>query len=228
MTTDANGAVIARYDYLPFGESWPTSPSNSDPDKRQFAGKERDVETNLDYFGARYYRAQSGRFTTVDPIVDVQSAIVDPQRWNRYTYAKANPYRWVDPDGRAIESVWDLISLGLSAKAVWQDPADKWNWLSLGADAVSILTPGIPAIGTAIRATGRGAGPRRSAADAHSRSARARPRLTEGAPHGQRTGVLQSRNADLGARARCRLALDRAGQAESERVRRIIQWPLPR
>src|SRR5262245_49388541 len=52
MITDTNGQVIARYDYLPFGEPW-TPPPNADV--RQFAGKERDVETGLDYFGARHY-----------------------------------------------------------------------------------------------------------------------------------------------------------------------------
>jgi hypothetical protein len=56
-----------------------------------------------------------------------------------------------DPDGRAIETVWDVISLGMSAKAVWQNPTSVWNWVSLGADVVSVVGPGIPAIGMAIR-----------------------------------------------------------------------------
>ena len=63
--------------------------------------------------------------------------------------------RYVDPDGRAIETLWDLASLGLSAKAVWQDPTSGWNWVSLGADALSVLGPGIPAIGMVIRGGGK-------------------------------------------------------------------------
>ena len=55
------------------------------------------------YFGARYYRADLGRFTTVDPVLDQQAALTDPQLWNRYAYVRNNPLRWVDPDGRAIE-----------------------------------------------------------------------------------------------------------------------------
>src|SRR5690348_99648 len=64
MITDASGNEVERYDFLPFGEPWavPTT-----PDVRQFAGKERDKETGLDYFGGRYYRGASGRFTSVDP-----------------------------------------------------------------------------------------------------------------------------------------------------------------
>jgi hypothetical protein len=34
----------------------------------KFTGKERDTETGLDYFGARYYSQNIGRFASVDPI----------------------------------------------------------------------------------------------------------------------------------------------------------------
>jgi RHS repeat-associated protein len=54
------------------------------------------------YFGARYYRADLGRFTTVDPAMTVGENLVDPQRWNRYAYARNNPLRYTDPDGRCI------------------------------------------------------------------------------------------------------------------------------
>jgi RHS repeat-associated protein len=61
-----------------------------------------DAANARSYFGARYYRAEIGRFTTVDPELNVNAALLDPQRWNRYTYARSNPLRWTDPDGRAI------------------------------------------------------------------------------------------------------------------------------
>jgi RHS repeat-associated protein len=77
-------------------------PPNTSPDVRQFAGKERDVQTELDYVGARYYRAVSGRFTTVDPVLNVEAALADPQRWNRYSYARSNPLVFGDPDGRDV------------------------------------------------------------------------------------------------------------------------------
>ncbi len=99
VVTDDTGAVVARYDYLPFGERWDPQPS---PDVRQFAGKERDAETGLDYFGARYYASQTGRFTTVDP-GHVNGDIFDPQSWNAYAYARNNPLRYTDPDGREYE-----------------------------------------------------------------------------------------------------------------------------
>jgi len=98
MTTDASGQVMARYDYLPFGGDWPDPPGGQD--SRRFAAKEHDQVTGFDYFGARYYASQTGRFTTVDPMLDQQKALLDPQRWNRYAYALNNPFKVVDPDGR--------------------------------------------------------------------------------------------------------------------------------
>ena len=88
---------------MPFGELWPTVPP-APFEFRQFGGKERDAETGLDYFGARYYRGVSGRFTTVDPFMIVAAAIPDPQRWNRYAYGRNNPFVFIDPDGRDIIS----------------------------------------------------------------------------------------------------------------------------
>ncbi len=64
----------------------------------QFTGKERDAETGLDYFGARYYSGAQGRFTAVDP--SMESAVLqNPQSWNRYAYTINNPLRYIDPTG---------------------------------------------------------------------------------------------------------------------------------
>lgn len=69
--------------------------------RQQFTGKERDTETGLDYFGARYYSSTQGRFTSVDP----ENAGADPsnpQSWNGYSYALNNPLKYQDPDGRKV------------------------------------------------------------------------------------------------------------------------------
>jgi RHS repeat-associated protein len=58
----------------------------------RFTGKERDAETGLDYFGARYMAAAQGRFTSPDrPFMDQR--VSDPQSWNLYTYGRNNPLR---------------------------------------------------------------------------------------------------------------------------------------
>jgi len=105
--TNQAGQIIERHDYLPFGEECTTGACASNPEvgagqPRKFTGKERDSETGLDYFGARYYGSKIGRFTTTDPAYVLQENLVDPQRWNRYAYARNNPLRYLDPDGRVL------------------------------------------------------------------------------------------------------------------------------
>jgi RHS repeat-associated protein len=67
--------------------------------RHRFTGKERDAESGLDYFGARYLSAAQGRFTGADPVLNLQATIPNPQRWNRYAYVSNNPLAKVDPDG---------------------------------------------------------------------------------------------------------------------------------
>lgn len=68
-------------------------------------GKERDAETagsssqGLDFFGARYYSAAQGRFTSPDPLGAGAGKVEDPQSWNLYAYARNNPLLYTDPDG---------------------------------------------------------------------------------------------------------------------------------
>jgi RHS repeat-associated protein len=60
--------------------------------------KERDNESGLDYFGARYYGSSLGRFTSPDPLF-ASGRSPSPQTWNRYAYVLNNPLRLVDPSG---------------------------------------------------------------------------------------------------------------------------------
>jgi RHS repeat-associated protein len=115
MIVDQTGALsgISRHDYLPFGEELFGGPPNQpgaggrlptqgynagDSIRQKFTQKERDIETGLDYFGARYYSSMQGRFTSPDDFAyDTHAA--DPQSWNLYSYVRNNPLRYVDPDG---------------------------------------------------------------------------------------------------------------------------------
>jgi len=65
----------------------------------KFTGKERDSESALDYFGARYYASSMGRFMTPDDGSDQDTG--DPQGWNLYAYVRNNPLSNTDPTGNA-------------------------------------------------------------------------------------------------------------------------------
>ncbi|MBK7929515.1 MAG: RHS repeat-associated core domain-containing protein [Bryobacterales bacterium] len=70
-----------------------------------FTGKERDSETGLDYFGARYFSGVHGRFTSPDPTFMTKARISDPQQWNVYSYVRNHPLKHIDPDGRELKLV---------------------------------------------------------------------------------------------------------------------------
>jgi RHS repeat-associated protein len=110
LVTDATGNVLARHDYLPFGEAIPTGIGGrtltmgyEQPDgiNQKFTAKERDTESGLDNFGVRYFGSNVGRFTSADNFLNDTTAR-DPQSWNLYTYVRNNPLRYVDPTGEKI------------------------------------------------------------------------------------------------------------------------------
>jgi RHS repeat-associated protein len=86
-------------DYYPFGgqeqDYCPTSTQNY-----KFTGKERDAESGLDNFGARYNASTMGRFMTPDPVSATPLHLINPQRWNMYSYVMNNPLTYIDPDGK--------------------------------------------------------------------------------------------------------------------------------
>ena len=107
---DQTGAFanMRRHDYLPFGEELPAGTGGRTPAmgyapgdniRQQFTQKERDVETGLDYFGARYYTSAQGRFTSTDAMPIKIRHLQNPQDLNRYVYCKNNPLIHIDPDG---------------------------------------------------------------------------------------------------------------------------------
>jgi RHS repeat-associated protein len=59
-------------------------------------GKERDAESGLDYFGARYNSSNMGRFMSPDPL---GGNLANPQSLNKYSYVLNNPLTNTDPTG---------------------------------------------------------------------------------------------------------------------------------
>ena len=165
--TNESGTVLERHDYLPFGEelcpsggTYIVCGGSPAGQSKRFTGKERDTETGLDYFGARYLRANAGRFTTIDPVYTWQENLVDPQRWNRYAYARNNPPKYVDPDGRAIDVIadvgfilYDLYDIGSSAFG--GRGVSGTQVAALGADILGAAIPFATGGGAAIRAGAR-------------------------------------------------------------------------
>ncbi len=62
-------------------------------------GKERDSESGLDNFGARYYGSSMGRFMSADPVFISADRLTDPQSLNLYAYVRNSPLNLTDPTG---------------------------------------------------------------------------------------------------------------------------------
>jgi len=112
VQTNAFGQVEEKCQNSPFGnglncrfpEGAPTTAD--DATEQHFTGKERDSESGLDYFGARYYGSSMGRMMSPDPFIpfnlkrdDFQEWISNPQHWNKYAYVLNNPLKFTDPTG---------------------------------------------------------------------------------------------------------------------------------
>jgi RHS repeat-associated protein len=128
LITDGSGSVKARHDYLPFGEEIGLTGGRTnqqryvvDDIKQKFTQKERDNETGLDYFGARYYSSVQGRFTSADPIVIHLGRMLEPYRLNLYSYSRNNPLRFIDPNGL------DDIVYDQSGREVERKKRSKWH-----------------------------------------------------------------------------------------------------
>jgi len=99
VITDQSGTVVYSAQYDPYGGLITETVTGYTPNLK-FSGKEREKESGLDYFGARYYDNRSFRFLSVDPIINKDEALVNPQLWNLYSYCRNNPVTFFDPDGR--------------------------------------------------------------------------------------------------------------------------------
>lgn len=122
LITNADGEEYERIEYTPYGELWvekASAASNIDIPYR-FTGKERDEETGLYYFGARYLDPKTSRWLSADPALGdyIPGAPVNDEAKKRngnlpgmggvfnlvnlhlYHYAGNNPVKYIDPDGR--------------------------------------------------------------------------------------------------------------------------------
>lgn len=123
MITDSAGVIKAESDYYPWGGELQFVSNDSNDYK--FTGKKRDLETGLDYFGARYYSSGLGRWVSADwsgkPVPVPYADFIDPQSLNQYGYVRNLPTTRIDTDGHdggAAAATWELVTGGAEGAGV--------------------------------------------------------------------------------------------------------------
>jgi RHS repeat-associated protein len=99
------GETVKRRVFEPFGQVVAES-TDTEYTPRLFTGQRYEPVSGLYDFRARWYDAETGRFLSVDPIVQ---ELADPQTHNAYSYARNNPTNLVDPDGRAWKGILKIV-----------------------------------------------------------------------------------------------------------------------
>ena len=152
VMANADGSSIPEEsDFYPYGGERVLLDGHSNNYK--FTGQERDGESGLDYFTARFFGVTLGRFTSVDP-ENAGANFGDPQSWNAYTYASNNPLNFIDPSGLddcdadicvyAEGEEVDSLSRSLLAQAqqkvhqarqaAWDVSEAAWRWITAPRD----------------------------------------------------------------------------------------------
>jgi RHS repeat-associated protein len=126
VITNQSGQQAQYCEYTPYGTL--ARNEGTDAVTHKFTGKELD-STGLYFYGARYYDPEIGRFITADTIVQ---APYDPQSLNRYAYARNNPIKYIDPNGRWF---WVALIVGaiLGGASAAANDQPIWKGVLMGA-----------------------------------------------------------------------------------------------
>ncbi|MDQ4071014.1 MAG: sugar-binding protein [Actinomycetota bacterium] len=163
--TDAEGKLFQHTEFFPFGETWVDESSNTQRLPHLFTGKELDEETGLYYFGARYYDPRTSVWQSADVLLErylsgnSQGGVYNAPNLNLYAYSYQNPVKYSDPNGRWVETAWDVFNVGMGVVSL-VDNVRQGNYLSAAVDAAGVVAdtaaavlPIVPGgVGTAIKA----------------------------------------------------------------------------
>ncbi len=146
VVTDSGGAQVELLDYFPYGDQ--RISSGAFTNEKQFGAYYFDVDTDLNYLGARYYQSTTGRFISQDPVFllmgstqamegkanrKLEEILRDPQLLSAYAYARNNPLMFTDSSGEFIDIPWisnsQWVQQGATAlydqSAVWAFAMDN-------------------------------------------------------------------------------------------------------
>ena len=141
--TDINGEVRQHIEYTAFGETFVEEHTSSITQPYKFNDKELDDATGLYYYGARYYDPRISIWQSTDPLMEKYAG------WSPYNYTLQNPVRYVDPDGKYVESAIEIASIAIGLNS-FSDNIENGKFgsaiLDAGGVALDIFALAIPLV----------------------------------------------------------------------------------
>lgn len=154
VMTDADGDLVEETAFYPFGVPRHDHRLRLIEENYTFTQKERDKESGLNYFEARFLAGSLSRFITPDPKYlalntvsarDLRPFLAHPQELNLYAYARNNPLRYIDPTGlddSALNTAGTAADVGGVVFDKWEsviDAVDAQTPRTTGADKLGLL-----------------------------------------------------------------------------------------
>ena len=170
---DANEQILEQSDYYAFGGRIETpNQAYAQANRYRYNGKEQlrfeslNLDPGLTDYGARYYAPTFGHWTTIDPMADKYYNV------SPYAFCNNNPVNYIDPNGEAVETLWDIASIGMGVRSFVKN-IKSGNFrgavgdaLGVAVDAVAAAVPFVPGGVGAVRAGAKAVNAIDNAADA--------------------------------------------------------------
>jgi RHS repeat-associated protein len=145
LVNSTNGAVWGRYDYGPFGEVIRATGPMAKGNPFRFSTKYQDDESDLLYYGYRYYSASKGSWLSRDPL-DESGGI------NLYALADSDSLNKYDPNGREVGEAIAGVAIELGIQLAINVYTGK-SWYEIDAKGLLIAGAwglvGIPGLASA-------------------------------------------------------------------------------
>jgi RHS repeat-associated protein len=178
VVTDHNGEVYERLEYTPYGETWldETSGNTYFDTPYRFSAKEKDEETGLYYYGARYLDPKYSRWISADPALGDylpqapvndeakkhnqslpgQGGVFNVINLNLYHYAGNNPIKYTDPDGNYVWLVVAVIAVNNSLSGIYYNDGKNQTtvmrnpYSNVNSSSITLDSHPIIALGSAL------------------------------------------------------------------------------
>jgi RHS repeat-associated protein len=145
---DSTGTQVVSYNYDSWGNvlsiTGTLASTLGQKNPYKYRGYRQDAETGMYYLNSRYYVPEWGRFFTPDVAMNTTG---DLNGYNLYAYAGNNPITFKDDNGFFIDTVFDIISVCISAYDFAKNPSWK-NLGMLAYDVGAAVLPGLPGSAT--------------------------------------------------------------------------------